>query len=249
MSSSVRRAIAAARIRVLNAPRTSRSIRARHLVALGAVALATVLPIAPTMAQAPADPYADRFSLVGGVSQLLLGGANVEGTWYTSRFSLAYSHGVNLQLGGGLLPTAAQDQQLQASMSWTTGAGLGYRVTSTFDVRLEVKQHRFALRYDDQDFRGPTIAEYTTTTVGVGAYYRYYPFARRTGAARGLVIVPSVRYWPNVASSLDDNTLVYPNARTGRVERHQALTQGVPGTGGLLANVSVGYTFRVGLPR
>lgn len=194
-------------------------------------------------AQTTTDAYADRLSLVGGVSQLLLGGGNVEGTWYTQRLSIAYSHGFGLQLGNGLLTSESQDQQLQLTMPWTTGLGLGYRFTTTFDVRVEVKQHRFAMRYDDQNFSGPTIAEYTTTTVGVGAYYRYYPFARRTGLARGVVIAPSVRYWPNVSSSLASNTLTYDNARTGRTAVHRAATQGFPGTGGLLANVSVGYTF------
>lgn len=213
---------------------------------LAAAAFSAALVATPLSAQSGNDPYADRFSLVGGVSQLLLGGGNVEGTWYTRRLSVAYSHGFNLQLGSSLLSSESQDQQLQLTMPWTTGLGVGYRVTSTLDVRLEVKQHRFAMRYEDQDFTGPTIAEYNTTTVGVGAYYRYYPFARSEGFARGLVVVPSVRYWPNVATSLDNNELTYNNARTGRSEVHRAATQGFPGTGGLLANVSVGYTFGIG---
>lgn len=212
----------------------------------------TLLLTAPVTArlrgQAP-DPYANRFSLVGGVSQLLLGGGNIEGTWFTDRLSLAYSHGFNLQLDGGLISQESQDQRLQLAMPWTTGFGFGYRLTKALDVRVEVKRHQFALRYDDQDFSGPTIADYTTTTLGVGAYYRYYPFARARGIARGFVIVPSVRYWPNVSSSLDDGRLTYANQRTGRSEVHRAATQGIPGTGGVLANVSVGYTFGVGRSR
>lgn len=204
------------------------------------------LPVTAVHAQATADPYTDRLSVVGGVSQLLIGGGNMEGTWYTRRLSIAYSHGFGLQLGSGLLPSESQDQQLQLSMPWTTGLGVGYRITRTFDVRVEVKRHRFTMRYDDQDFSGPTIGEYSTTTVGLGAYYRYYPFARSSGLARGLVLVPSVRYWPNVSSSLANNELTYANERTGRTEMHQAATQGFPGTGGLLANVSVGYTFGLG---
>ncbi len=217
---------------------------ARPLAVITALLLA-----APLVAQSSTDPYANRFSLVGGLSQLALGGGNVEGTWYTNRLSLAYSHGFNLQLGSGVLGQEAQAQQVQLTMPWTTGFGAGYRVTAAFDVRLEVKQHQFVMRYDDQDFRGSTIAEYQTTTVGVGAYYRYYPFARATGAARGLVIVPSVRYWPNVSTSLDGDALTYDNARTGRREEHRAATQGFPGSGGVLANVSVGYTFGAGRRR
>ncbi len=224
-----------------------RSAAMRVLVLVGMLFGATSAPGAgPLIAQTTGDAYANRFSVVGGLSQLLLGGGNVEGTWYTNRLSLAYSHGFNLQLGSGLLAQESQDQQLQLTMPLTTGFGVGYRITPTFDVRLEVKRHRFAMRYDDQDFSGPTIAEYNTTTVGVGAYYRYYPFARHTGVARGLVIIPSVRYWPNVTSSLENNELGYVNERTGRAEVHKAATQGFPGTGGLLANVSIGYTFGVG---
>ncbi len=211
---------------------------------LALISVTTLLLSAPLIAQPTNDPYANRFTLLGGVSQLVLGGGNVEGTWYTNRLSIAYSHGFNLQFSSGLLPQESQDQQLQLTMPWTTGLGIGYRITRAFDVRLEVKQHQFTMRYDDQDFRGRSIAEYTTTTVGVGAYYRYYPFASSAGVARGLVLVPSVRYWPNVSSSLTDNMLSYTNARTGRTEVHRAATQGFPGTGGVLANVSVGYTFR-----
>lgn len=224
-----------------------------HVFTPARLALVTALAMAPIAsplaAQSSGDPYADRFSLVGGVSQLLLGGGNIEGTWYTRRLSVAYSHGFNLQLGGSALPQAMQDQQLQLTMPWTTGFGIGYRVTSALDLRLDVKRHRFAMRYDDQDFAGSTIAEYQTTTVGIGAYYRYYPFASRSGAARGVVIVPSVRYWPNVSSSLPNDELRYTNARTGRQEVHQAAEQGFPGSGGVVANVSIGYTFALGAKR
>lgn len=218
------------------------------------VTLAILLAPASLLAQARAearadDPYADRASLVGGVAQLLLGGGNAEATWFTRRLSVAYSHGFNIRLGGSALPQAAQDQQLQLTMPWTTGLGVGYRVTRALDVRLEVKRHRFAMRYDDQSFAGPEIAGYHTTTVGVGAYYRYYPFATRGYALRGVVVVPSLRYWPNASSTLDGDALRYANARTGRPEVHDAATQGIPGTGGLLANVSIGYTFRVGQRR
>ncbi len=229
-----------------------RSTRFRILTSapLALVSALTLAPIAsPLAAQSSVDPYADRFSLVGGVSQLLLGGGNIEGTWYTRRLSVAYSHGFNLQLGGSALPQEVQDQQLQLTMPWTTGFGIGYRVTRALDVRVDVKRHRFAMRYDDQDFAGATIADYQTTTVRIGAYYRYYPFASRSGAARGVVIVPSIRYWPNVSSSLPNDELRYANARTGRNEVHQAAGQGIPGSGGVIANVSIGYTFALGVRR
>ena len=55
--------------------------------------------------------------------------------------------------------------------------------------------------------------------------------------------MPSLRYWPNVWSSLGNDKFTYTNRVTNRTETYQAASQGFPGTGGLLANVTVGYTF------
>ncbi|MEM6345980.1 MAG: hypothetical protein AAF927_18950 [Bacteroidota bacterium] len=188
-------------------------------------------------------PYSNRFSLVSGVSQALLGGANLEATWYSKRMSFDYSHGWNLQFTEGTLTEADLNQGLNIRMPWTTGFGVGYRITKYFDVRLEPKLHRYELYYDGQNFSGDPITQYTTATLGIGLYYRYYPFRKRNDWSQGIVIVPNARFWPNIWSSLPNNEYTYTNANTEALATHQAGRQGIPGTGGFFMNVSIGYTF------
>jgi opacity protein-like surface antigen len=229
--------------------RPARSMHARLLLFIAAssaiVVQAHAQPAAPavTAAQAPAFAHSNRFSVLGGLSQIAAGGGNVELNWHSSRFAFDYSHGFGLKFGGSLIGKAELDQKVELSMPWTTGFGIGYRLTSALEVRLEPKWHRYKVLYAGQDFSGTAIRSYTTTTLGVGAYYRVYPFARSTGWAKGVVMAPSVRYWPNVSSSLPGGKFTYANTATGRQETLRAATQGFPGTGGLLANVSLGYTF------
>ncbi|GAB4426955.1 MAG: hypothetical protein OHK0039_45140 [Bacteroidia bacterium] len=141
-------------------------------------------------------PYADRFSLVSGLTQVSLGGFNLEGTWYTRHLSFDYSHGVALKFEGNLLTAGQQDQQLGIVIPWTTGFGVGYRFTRFFDVRLEPKLHRYELYYADQQLAGTPLLRYTTATLGVGMYYRYYPFYKKDNPLQGIVIVPSARFGP-----------------------------------------------------
>lgn len=56
--------------------------------------------------------------------------------------------------------------------------------------------------------------------------------------------MPSLRYWPNVWSSLANNELKYFNKVTQETQTYKAGTQEFPGTNGLLANVTSGYTYR-----
>jgi hypothetical protein len=125
----------------------------------------------------------------------------------------------------------------------TLGFGLGYRFTPAFHVRLEPKLHFFDLYYDgDEKSVGNRIASYYTFTLGVGAYYRWLPFENNTDWSRGLTVMPSVRYWPNVASSLADNKLTYQNRLTGATETHSALNIGALNTPWVV-NISIGYSF------
>jgi hypothetical protein len=88
---------------------------------------------------------------------------------------------------------------------------------------------------------GPSRLRFTTLFVE--------PLATRDYALHGVVLVPSLRCWPNVSSTLDDEALSYAKARTGRTEVHEAATQGFPRNGGLIGNVSMGYTCVVGQRR
>ena len=196
-------------------------------------------------ARSPGEPFAhtNQLSLLGGLNQIALGGGNVEATWYTNRLSFEYSHGFDLHLTGWVLGTAERDQHVQLLQTWTTGFGIGYRLTPDLDVRVESKLHRYQVFYESQRLAGTPITAYTTETEGLGAYYRVYPFARLGGWARGIVIAPSVRYWPNVWTSLPKGGYTYANTVTGRTETLRAATQGIPGTTGLFINASIGYTF------
>ncbi|AQG80704.1 hypothetical protein [Spirosoma montaniterrae] len=189
-------------------------------------------------------PYSNRFTLGGGVSQLLLGGFNVQAEYTTKRLVFDYSHGFNIRLAGASASPIAQDQKLAETLVSTLGIGVGYRITPEWDVRVEPKLHYYNLNYDTAaESAGSLVTSYKTVTLGIGTYYRYYPFRRQTNALAGVLIMPSVRFWPNVWSSLPDNTFTYQNKITNRTETYRAASQGFPGTGGLLANITVGYTF------
>lgn len=86
------------------------------------------------------------------------------------------------------------------------------------------------------------IKTYSTFTLGLGAYYRWTPFEKQSNMLKGLTIVPSVRWWPNVASSLKNNEYAYYNDRTDRVEVHKANNIGISNSP-VFMNISIGYTF------
>jgi hypothetical protein len=203
----------------------------------------SALPHNPAASRA-AFPYSNRFTLGGGISQLLLGGFNVQAEYTTNRFVFDYSHGFNLHFKGKAASLVAQDQHLSEKLTSTLGLGIGYRITPTFDVRFEPKLHFYEVSYDGKVEKGTSLlTSYRTVTLGVGAYYRCYPFRRQSNALAGILVMPSVRYWPNVWSSLADNKLTYENKITNRTETYKAAPQGFPGTNGLLANITIGYTF------
>jgi len=193
----------------------------------------------------PQFPYSNRLTIGGGISQLLLGGFNVQAEYTTNRLVFDYSHGFNLSLSGQVASADARVQNLTEMIPSTLGIGIGYRLTPTLDLRVEPKLHFYEL-YNNNGVGERTtnrLASYRTATLGLGAYYRYYPFRRQNNGLAGILIMPSVRYWPNIWSSLTDNKLTYVNRTTNQTETYKAATQGIAGTGGLLANVTVGYTF------
>ncbi|GAB2578738.1 outer membrane beta-barrel protein [Spirosoma areae] len=190
-------------------------------------------------------PYSNRFTVGGGISQLLLGGFNIQAEYTTKRMVFDYSHGFNLILSGQVASANARDQNLTEKIPSTLGIGIGYRLTPGLDLRVEPKLHFYDLYYTNG--RGETtsdkVATYQTATLGLGVYYRYYPFRKQPNALAGILLLPSLRYWPNIWSSLTDNKLTYVNRTTNRTETYKAATQGIAGTGGLLANITIGYTF------
>jgi hypothetical protein len=178
---------------------------------------------------------------LGLIQPVVLHGFNAELDIHTASWSFDYSHGASLDLDGGLVVGWAHDQHLAYHLPYSTGFGIGYRVTSSFDVRLEPKLHAWQVYYDGQpEDAAHRVTSYKTVTLGVGAYYRWQPFSGRHDWSRGLSVTTSLRVWPRVYDTLGSPT--YMNTVTGRNERLSPAEIGFANTP-ILANVTLGYTF------
>lgn len=163
--------------------------------------------------------------LLAGLSQpILLRGGNVEVNYLTRNFVFEYSHGFALNLSPNrdfTMTDAERAQKLDIFLPYSTGGGIGYRFTPEFNVRGEVKVHRYEVT------RGAEGINYTVLSVGVGAYYYWYPFGNQH-----FVVTPSVRFWPNVASTLGGNAHTFAD---GQVHKAHDFS--------LFVNISLGYRF------
>lgn len=188
-------------------------------------------------------PENHELSLVFGVTQpLVLKGFNFEIDYWTPNWIIDYSHGIGLQFTGDLVHSRAQEQQLEFSVSHTWGFGFGYRFTEGLNLRIEPKAHHWNIYYEGGlGSADQKVASYTTFTLGLGLYYRWQPF-QQNEKLKGITLAPNVRWWPNVASTLDGNQLRYENQRTGQTEVHRANNIGMNNTP-FFVNISVGYTF------
>lgn len=169
----------------------------------------------------------DQWALLFGLSQpLLLQGGNIEVDYMTEKWVFEYSHGFNLDLNAGpealTLTDVERDQGLKIAVPYSTGGGIGYRFTPEFNLRLEYKEHEYEVTHP-----GGEKINYFVQDLGVGAYYFYKPID-----GSKLLIVPSLRYWPQLASSLDAEGYTFNNG-----DVHKAHTFG------LFTNVSVGLSF------
>lgn len=198
------------------------------------------------IANAQDEKYANKFSLLAGLIQpVVLGGGNIEATFFTKKMSFDYSHGFLLNMAGsrGTLLGDALDQKLAYHLPYSTGAGIGYRFTEYFDVRFEGKIHRWKVYYDDlSQTKENLIQEYKTYTLGLGAYYRYQPFRKKENALKGITASVSVRWWPNVGSSLKDDKFTYYHKIDNKTYTLPVSNIGIAGSQ-FLFNISVGYTF------
>jgi hypothetical protein len=157
---------------------------------------------------------------------------------------VAWSHGFGLNLGGDLLPAADRAAGLRARLPFSTGFGVGYRFLPWLDLRAEGKWHRFDL-FDDRDGGAAgRVARYDTFTLGAGLYGHWRPWRHAADWRRGLNASTSVRFWPNVASTLDADRLTYTDARTGEARIHEVLGIGIANSP-WVANISLGYAFEL----
>lgn len=188
--------------------------------------------------------YSNRISLVAGLIQpFVLKGGNFEVTYFTKNMSFDYSHGFSLDMAGGAITGAAKAQNLVYHLPYSTGFGIGYRLTSAFDIRVEPKMHNFKVYYTgEQQNEANLIKSYKTYTLGLGAYYRYMPFQRKDNWLQGITTSTSVRWWPNIGSSLEGDKFSYQNKFTNKEETLSASNIGIAGSP-IIFNISVGYTF------
>lgn len=186
--------------------------------------------------------YSNRFSILAGLIQpTLLRGGNIEVNYFTNRISLDYSHGFSLD------PPAFGEQTKQHLVShlpFSTGFGIGYRFTSYLDLRVEPKLHSWEIYYQDEVQNTTTLIKaYKTFTLGLGLYYRYMPFKNHSSKfLQGITTSSSVRWWPNIGSTLSNDSFTYLNKITERTETMKAANIGMANTP-FIINVGVGFTF------
>jgi hypothetical protein len=183
-------------------------------------------------------------AILFGLSQpLVLGGFNFEANYFTKKLSFDYSHGISLNYTGDLIKGAVKQQHLVAHLPYSVGVGIGYRFTSWLNLRLEPKWHRFEIFYEGENQTlANRVTAYNTFTLGLGLYGKWHPFKNQNNFLKGIMVAPSVRWWPNVSSSLSNDSYTYSNKITGQSETHKAMSVGANNTPWLV-NVSVGYRF------
>lgn len=180
----------------------------------------------PSARPASQDPYALQGSMMLGLAQWMLwGGGNVAAELKVGRLAFELSHGQSLHFDNLsiALTSAERDAGVKVGMPWTTGGGVGFRITPNLHVLVEVKAHR----YEVEGPRGDAI-RYTSFTVGPGIFYNVRLY-------KGLFVQPNLRWWPTVASTYDDKgVLARADGTMYRHERHDL----VP-----FVNINLGWTF------
>ena len=186
----------------------------------------------------------NEIAVLFGLNQpLLAGGFNIELNYFRPKLAFDYSHGVSLEFSGPAVVGKMKEQKLVAHLPFTTGFGVGYRLTKFLNFRAEPKWHRFEIYYDgESQTKANQISAYTTFTLGFGLYGKWHPFKNRENMLQNIMIAPSIRWWPNVYSSLTDNQFSYSNKITNQTEIHKALNIGFLNTP-FFFNISIGYRF------
>lgn len=168
----------------------------------------------------------EGFAIVFGLSQpIIFDGFNLAISHKTKKLTFEYSHGLGLKIPESLKGDELESQSADLEVVWTTGPGVGYNWFKNFDTRLEFKAHKNRVRFFDE-----INTDYITYNIGVGAYYRIFPFKKL-----GLVVEPSIRYWPLIGSTLEDDEFIYQF--NGVNYTHVAENQD------FIINVSIGWKF------
>ncbi len=206
--------------------------------------LLVLVVTAPLYSQSQDWKTEKKVNVVFGLIQPIFAkGFNIEGNYIHNRFIFDYSHGASLDLSGQSVTAEMREEGLAVHMPWTTGFGVGYRLKEWINVRIEPKWHRFEFYYDDELQNSTNqITSYNTMSLGIGIYGHYQPFKNKTTFLKGIMIAPSIRFWPTISSTLKDNSFTYLNKNTGTNEEIKTLDVG-PGFTPFIFNISVGYSF------
>jgi hypothetical protein len=186
--------------------------------------------------------YSNKFSLMAGLIQPIgLNGGNVELNYFTKRIALDFSHGFSLN------PPVVGDfktQGVELHLPYSTGFGVGYRFTQFLDVRFEPKLHSWEVyNKGEVQTEATKIKDFKTITMGIGIYYRYFPFKKSENTfLQGITTATSLRYWQNVGTTLSNDEFTYNNKLTGKKETLKAPNIGIANSP-IIFNISVGYTF------
>lgn len=210
------------------------------------VASSLLFQLSFSQTQKPQKKFSNsnQFSVMAGLIQpLLLKGGNIEITYYSRRMCFDYSHGFLLNMAGTTIVGDAKAQKLSYHLPYSTGFGIGYRLTSSFDIRIEPKLHSWEVYYEGENQNKKSlIKSYKTYSLGLGVYYRYAPFRKRDNWISGVTTSTSFRWWPNIGSSLIDNKFTYHNKYTEKDETLKTSNIGIAGSQ-FIFNISVGYAF------
>ncbi len=186
--------------------------------------------------------YSNKFSILAGLIQpAALKGGNIEFNYFTKRVSFDYSHGFSLDPP---VVGAFKDQNVVLHLPYSTGFGVGYRFNSFLDLRFEPKLHSWEIyQKDAEQIVANKIKDFKTFTLGLGLYYRYFPFKNSSNKfLQGITTSSSIRYWQNVGTTLRNDEFTYDNKTTRKNETLKAPNIGLANTP-LIINIGIGYTF------
>lgn len=122
-----------------------------------------------------------------------------------------------------MVTTELQNQHVAVHEPWTTGFGVGYRIKEWVNVCVEPKWHEFEFYYEGEPQNETSkITSYHTFSLGVGVYFAWQLFKDKDSAMKGLLIAPSVRFWPTVSNS-QSGSFTYQNKITGQAGKIEKL--------------------------
>lgn len=183
-----------------------------------------------------------RVNVLFGLSQVFAHGFNIEGNLVFKRVIFDYSHGFDLRFSGNTVPTTLSDQHAGVFMPWTTGFGIGYRWANWLNTRIEPKWHRLEYYYtEDLISRTNQIASVDIFSLGIGIYGDIRPFRNKGSFLKGIMISPSIRYWPTLTSDWNEGRSYY-NKYTRQQEKFDTPNAGLA-LSPIIVNLSIGCTF------